>query len=88
MNTNALKNPMVSLPLATFEFVRSPQPALIARGFGTAAVLMVLVLALFMVARILGGHPAGHLTKRKARRVAARSARDLARFDARVVEAN
>ena len=35
---------MVSLPLAAFEFVRSPQPAQIARGFATAAVLMILVL--------------------------------------------
>ena len=28
---------------------------MIARGFGTAAVLMVLVLALFVIARIIGG---------------------------------
>ncbi len=48
---------MMSLPLATFEFVRSPQPTLIARGFATAAVLMVLVLILFTIARILGGRP-------------------------------
>ncbi len=39
---------MVSLPLATFEFVRSPAAdTQIARGFATAAVLMVLVLVLF-----------------------------------------
>jgi hypothetical protein len=49
---------------------------------------MALVLALFLLARALGGHPAGHLTKGKARRVAARSARDLARFDARAAEVN
>ena len=66
LNVNPFKNPMVSLPLATFEFVRSPQPALIARGFATAAVLMVLVLVLFAVARMLGGHPAGHVTGRQA----------------------
>lgn len=81
MNIDPLKNPMVSLPLATFEFVRSPQPALVARGFATAAVLMVLVLVLFALARFLGGHPAGHVTVRQERRLAARSARDLARFD-------
>jgi phosphate transport system permease protein len=83
MNINPLKNPMVSLPLATFEFVRSPQQALIQRGFATAFVLMVLVLGLFIAARAIGGHPAGHLSARRARRVARRSARDLTRFDAR-----
>ncbi len=61
---NPLQNPMVSLPLATFEFVRSPQPALVARGFATAAVLMVVVLVLFAVARVLGGHQAGQVTGR------------------------
>ena len=82
LNVNPLENPMVSLPLATFEFVRSPQPALVARGFATAAVLMVVVLVLFALARYLGGHSAGRVSRRGARRVAARSARDAARFDA------
>lgn len=86
MNVNPVKNPMVTLPLATFEFVHSPQAALQQRGFATAFVLMVLVLVLFIAARALGGHPAGYLTKRKARRVATRSGRDLARFDARGME--
>jgi phosphate transport system permease protein len=80
LNANPLENPMVSLPLATFEFVRSPQPALIARGFATAAVLMVLVLVLFAVARLLGGRQAGQLGKRQARRLMGRSAQDLQRF--------
>lgn len=80
-NVDPLKNPMVSLPLATFEFVRSPQPALVARGFATAAVLMVVVLVLFAITRVLGGHPAGHVTGRQARRLAARSKQDVARFD-------
>jgi phosphate transport system permease protein len=86
MNVNATKNPMLSLPFATLEFVRSPQPTMVARGFGTAAVLMVLVLVLFAAARAFGGHPAGHLSKRRARRVARRSARDAARFDSRTAE--
>ncbi len=81
LTTNPLKNPMMSLPLATFEFVRSPQPTLIARGFATAAVLMILVLILFSVARIAGGRPAGNLSTRQAKRAAARSAGDVARFD-------
>lgn len=82
LNVNPVKGPMVSLPLATFEFVRSPQPALVARGFATAAVLMVVVLILFVVARIVGGRPAGRVSRRQAGRLAARSARDRERFDA------
>ncbi|MGH9084406.1 MAG: phosphate ABC transporter permease PstA [Acidimicrobiales bacterium] len=87
LNLNPLEGPMVSLPLATFEFVRSPQQELIARGFATAAVLMLVVLVLFAAARVIGGRPPGSTTRRQARRVAARSARDLARFDARRVPA-
>ena len=55
MNVNPLESPMVSLPLAIFQFVKSPEPTMIARGFGTAAVLMLLVLTLFVIARIIGG---------------------------------
>ena len=83
MNTNPRQNPMVSLPLAAFELVRSPQQTQIARGFGSAAVLMILVLVLFTIARILGGRPAGRLSKRQARRSEARSAEDLIRVNAR-----
>lgn len=81
LNLDPTSNPMISLPLATFEFVRSPQPALVARGFATAAVLMVLVLVLFAIARVLGGRQAGQLGKRQAKRLRARSARDLERFE-------
>jgi phosphate transport system permease protein len=87
MNVNPVRGPMVSLPLATFEFVRSPQQELVVRGFATAAVLMVVVLVLFAIARILGGRPAGTVTRRQARRLAARSARDTQRFDLRTTEA-
>lgn len=83
-NLDPTKNPMMSLPLATYEFVRSPQPALVARGFATAAVLMIFVLVLFTLARVLGGRPAGRLSKHQARRAAARSKRDLERFDLRL----
>jgi len=81
MNANPRSNPMMSLPLATFEFVRSPQPTLIARGFATAAVLMVLVLVLFTIARVLGGRPAGRLSKRQARSAAKQSVKDLERIE-------
>jgi len=81
MNVNPLRDPMVSLPLSVFEFVQSPQPALIARGFATAAVLMVLVLVLFAVARLIGGRPAGQLSSRQRKRAASRSLRDLKRIE-------
>ena len=80
-NSNPRSNPMMSLPLAVFEFVRSPQPALIQRGFATAAVLMVLVLALFTIARVVAGRPVGRQSKRQARRMLRRSAKDLGRIE-------
>jgi phosphate transport system permease protein len=85
MNVDPLKNPMVSLPLAAYELVRSPQPSLVARGFGAAAVLMILVLVLFTLARIVGGRPAGRLSKRQARRTMVHSANDLQRIEGRKV---
>lgn len=54
LNTDPTNGPMVSLPLAIFEFVKSPEPAMITRGFGTAAVLLLLVVTLFVTARIIG----------------------------------
>ncbi|MCW2540153.1 MAG: phosphate transporter permease PstA [Frankiales bacterium] len=82
MNANPFVGPQVSLPLATFEFVRSPQPNVIARGFGAAATLLLLVLVLFIVARLIGGRAPGVLTKRQERRRAAASRRDARRFRA------
>jgi phosphate transport system permease protein len=80
VNKNPFHGPMVSLPLATFEFVRSPQPAMIARGFGTAAFLMLLVLVLFLTARAVGGRGPGQLSRRQASRVARVSRRDHERL--------
>jgi phosphate transport system permease protein len=83
LNVNPTSGPMVSLPLAAFELVRSPQPTQIARGFATAATLMVLVLVLFTIARVLGGRPAGHQSKRQAKSTRAASAADLERMTQR-----
>jgi phosphate transport system permease protein len=88
MNVDPRKNPMVSLPLAAYELVRSPQQTQVARGFGAAAVLMILVLVLFSIARVLGGRPAGRQSKRQMRRSMAHSAEDLARVQARHARAN
>jgi phosphate transport system permease protein len=63
-NADPFHGPMVSLPLAVFQFVKSPEPGMIARGFGTAAVLMLLVLILFIIARMIGGET---VAKKEAR---------------------
>ncbi|MEV7385616.1 phosphate ABC transporter permease PstA [Streptomyces sp. NPDC091215] len=83
MNLDPTSGPMVSLPLATFTFVQSPEPAMIARGFGTAATLLALVLLLFVAARIIGGRGPGHLTRRQEHRRVTASRRDAQRFAAR-----
>ena len=64
-NADPFNGPMGSLPLAIFQFVKSPEPSMIARGFGTAAVLMLLVVLLFVMARVIGGHT---IAKREAAR--------------------
>jgi phosphate transport system permease protein len=74
---------MISLPLQVFDFVRSPEPTMVARGFGAAAVLLVLVLTLFVIARALGGRAPGDLSDRQRRAATSASARDLQRFAAR-----
>lgn len=83
MNANPFEGPMVSLPLQVFSFVKSPEPNMIARGFGTAAVLMLLVLVLFAIARVIGGRGPGDLSPRRRRAALARSHRDLVRYERR-----
>jgi phosphate transport system permease protein len=82
-NTNPTRGPMVSLPLAVFELVRSPQPAYVARGFATAAMLMILVLVLFIIARLIGGRGPGQLSRGQRRRIARQSKHDLERIEGR-----
>ncbi|GAA1949283.1 PstA family ABC transporter permease [Catenulispora subtropica] len=52
-NWDPTHDPMTSLPLFVFNAVRSPEPGMIARGYGAAAVLLVIVLVLFTTARLL-----------------------------------
>lgn len=80
MNTNPFSGPMISLPLQVFTFVQSPEPNMVARGFGTAAVLILLVLSLFVVARLIGGRGAGVLSDGQRRRAVRRSQDDLMRI--------
>jgi phosphate transport system permease protein len=81
LNFNPFNGPQISLPLAALEFVKSPEPVMRARGFATAATLLLLVLILFVLARLLGGQQAGQLSDRQRRRRAVRSSRDQARVE-------
>ncbi|MDQ7903018.1 phosphate ABC transporter permease PstA [Phytohabitans sp. ZYX-F-186] len=82
-NLNPIDNPQMSLPLVTFQLVRTPSDTMIARGFGAAAVLMILVLFLFVLARLIGGRIPGQLSRGQRRRRAHASRRDARRFAAR-----
>jgi len=83
LNVNPFSGPMTSLPLTTFTFVKSPENNMIARGFGTAAVLMMLVLLLFALARGIGGRGPGVLSARQQRARARKSRDDGYRYRAR-----
>jgi phosphate transport system permease protein len=69
-----------SLPLLAYTSVQEPQSVEIARGFGSAAVLLVLVLMLFTLARWVGGRGPGQLSRGQQRRRAAASRRDADRY--------
>jgi phosphate transport system permease protein len=80
INDNPLHGPMVSLPLVTFELVRSGQRLYVARGFAAALFLLLVVLFLFALARAVGGRGPGNLSARQLRRAMRLSSRDLDRF--------
>lgn len=81
LNLNPFSGPQISLPLAALEFIKAPQPDMRTRGYATAALLLLLVLVLFVIARLIGGQQAGVLTDRQLRRRAQSSVRDLARIE-------
>lgn len=83
LSFNPTSGPMVSLPLLTFVLSHSPEHTMVARAFGAGAVLLVLVVVLFGLARTLGGRAPGELSARAQRNRARESERDRARFDAR-----
>ncbi len=83
LNADPRSGPQVSLPLLAFELVKFPQPTMIARGFGAASILLILVLTLFFLARSIGGRGPGNLTRRQQVRRTRRSRRDAERFIAR-----
>ncbi|MFY1634954.1 phosphate ABC transporter permease PstA [Solwaraspora sp. WMMB335] len=83
VNTDPVHGHMMSLPLLAYSLVQNSQDNMVARGFGTAATLLVLVLVLFAIARVIGGRGPGQLTVRQQRRRLAASRRDLDRFTTR-----
>jgi phosphate transport system permease protein len=84
LNTNPIHGPMVSLPLVAFQLVRTGQPVYVTRGFAAAAFLLLLVLALFVGARVVGGRGPGNLTAGQLRKAIRGSGRDTERFLRRV----
>lgn len=82
INTDPLHGPMTSLPLEAYELVQKAQPNLIARGFGSAAVLLLVVIVLFTAARMIGGRGPGQLTRRQLRRRSYASIKDANRIHA------
>jgi phosphate transport system permease protein len=70
LNANPFQGQQVSLPLYVWNYVRYPQADMKARAFAAALALMVIVLILFVTARVLGGGRPGELTRRQRRRIA------------------
>jgi phosphate transport system permease protein len=71
---------MNSLPLLAYSSVQEPQAVEFARAFGAAALLLILVVILFSIARWIGGRGPGQLSAGQQRRRAAASRRDAARY--------
>ncbi len=71
MNANPFSGPQESLPLFVYRFIREPLPSDISRGFAGALVLMVLILLLFVIARIVGRDRSATSRARRAERVTA-----------------
>ena len=69
-----------SLPLMAYTSVQEPESVEIARGFGAASLLLILVVVLFTIARWIGGRGPGQLSGGQQRRRAAASRRDAARY--------
>jgi phosphate transport system permease protein len=80
LNTDPLHGPMVSLPLLAFDEIRTGIHTQQARGFGAASVLLILVLGLFLAARLIGGRGPGNLSPRQVRQAERASARDANRI--------
>jgi phosphate transport system permease protein len=59
LNANPFSGPMTSLPLYAYTLSKLPDAADVSRGFGAATVLLVLVVLLFVFARVLAARGPG-----------------------------
>ena len=69
-NANPFKGKQDALPLFIFRLIRFPQAAARARAWTGALVLLMLVLVLFIIARVIGGRGPGHIGRLKRARLA------------------
>jgi phosphate transport system permease protein len=67
MNANPFNGPQDSLPLFVYKNIRKPAEASIERGFAGALVLMIIVLSLFVIARVVGRDRTGREVRRSSR---------------------
>jgi phosphate transport system permease protein len=75
LNADPFSGPQASLPLFIYNAVHVlGTSAYVERGFGAGFVLVVVVLALFTIARRIGGAAPGELTKRQRRKLAREAA--------------
>ncbi|HEX4470509.1 MAG TPA: phosphate ABC transporter permease PstA [Nocardioides sp.] len=63
--TNPTHGVMSSLPLSVYNSVIAPEPQAVVRGYATAAVLLILVLTLFVIARLLARPPSAKPSLRR-----------------------
>lgn len=85
-NANPLGGEQTSLPLLVFKLISAPSDVAKTRAYGAAALLMLIVLVLFVIARTIGGRAPGDLTKAQEHRRVRRSAQDSARFAKRALQ--
>ncbi len=74
MNANPFAGAQESLPLFVYRNIRKPDASAIARGFAGALVLMLIVLALFALARFIGRDRSRRRAKNASRAASARLA--------------
>lgn len=70
MNWSPFAGKQDALPLFVFRLIRLPEPAQIQRAWTGALVLLLLVLVLFVIARVLGGRGPDHISRRRRARLA------------------
>jgi phosphate transport system permease protein len=72
LNLSPVSGPQMSLPLFIWNYthVEASSASLVARGFGAAVALVLVVICLFAIARRIGGRAPGELSRSQRRRLA------------------